>query len=393
MRITVMCLRNLIRRRFRTSLCVFGVSLATIFIVAIGATTTKYTATIREMNIFFSGDIVVVAQGAMVVQAFPVVAGNLPLDVADKVNQVEGVETAVPMLVRFGYQVEAVVQLAPTNVSIGVPPGNWSLLVGHTPLKPDGAWPSADSDKKEVVVGPSLALQYDLAVGSSVRVKNTNLTVVGILDTRSPLLTRSMILPLNLAQRLYYGHTRWINMVVARPAEARMEGPVASKIEEEIEGLEALPTPERNEIVEPLLQDIEAWNLGLSSALYCLSMVLVTMVAMISVSERRRDFATLDAIGAPKSSIFRIVITETALIGLLGGLAGILLGSIAAVLIASVYTHIPLSLFFFDFFRFLSPLFLIKNLASTIAVSCVAGIIPALVALRVNIAEVLRAEY
>lgn len=393
MRITTMCLRNLLRRRLRTSLCVFGVALATVFIVAIGATTTKYTTTIREMNIFFSGDIVVVAQGAMVVQAFPVVAGNLPEGVAEKVAQVEGVEAAVPMLVRFGYQVEAVVQLAPTNVSIGVPPGNWSLLVGHTPLKPAGAWPSADPDRQEVVVGPSLAAQYDLAVGSNIRVENTNLTVMGILDTRSALLTRAMILPLSLAQRLYYGHTRWVNMVVAKPAETMREEQVANRIEEEIEGLEALPTAERNEIVEPLLQDIETWNLGLGSALYFLSMILVTMVAMINVSERRRDFATLDAIGAPKRSIFRIVITETTLIGFLGGAAGMLLGSIAAIVIASLYTHIPISLFFADFFRFLPPLFLIKNLVSTIVVSCIAGILPAVIALKMNIAEMLRAEY
>ncbi|MDH5783935.1 MAG: hypothetical protein OEZ35_09815, partial [Candidatus Bathyarchaeota archaeon] len=161
-----MCLRNLLRRRFRTSLCIFGISLATIFIVAIGATTTRYMALIEEMNIFFSGDVVVVAEGAMVIQAFPVVGGNLPVSVVEKVQHVNGIKTAVPMLVRFSYQVEAVIQLVPTNVSIGIPPGNWSVLVGHTPLKPGGNWPSADPSEKEVVVGPSLAQQYDLTVGS-----------------------------------------------------------------------------------------------------------------------------------------------------------------------------------------------------------------------------------
>jgi len=388
-----MCLRNLLRRRFRTSLCIFGVSLATIFIVAIGATTTNYTTVIREMNIFFSGDVVVVAEGAMVIQAFPVVGGNIPVSVVEKVQQVNGVKTAVPMLVRFGYQVEAVIQLAPTNVSIGIPHGNWSVLVDHTPLKSGGNWPSADPDKKEVVVGPSLAVQYDLAVGSKVKVENTNLTVAGILDTRSALLSRSIILPLKLAQRLYYGHTMWINMVVAEPEEEEIQKEVANRIEEEILGVEALTTHERNEIIEPLLHDIETWNLGLSSALYLLSMILVIMVAMMNVSERRRDFATLDAIGAPKSSIFRMVITETTLIGLLGGLAGIVLGSIAAILIAGIYTKIPLSMFFFDFFNIVSPLLMIKILASTVAVSCIAGVIPAIAASRMNISEILRSEY
>jgi len=389
-----MCLRNLLRRRFRTSLCIFGVSLATIFIVAIGATTTNYTAVIREMNIFFSGDVVVVAEGAMVIQAFPVVGGNLPSSALEKVQQVNGVETAVPMLVRFGYQVEAVIQLAPTNVSVGIPPGNWSVLVGHTPLKPGGDWPSPDPGEKEVVIGSSLAKQYDLIVGSKVKIENTNLTVAGILDTRSALLSRSLILPLELAQRLYYGHTMWIgNMIVTQPHEGVTEKELVDRIEAEILGVEALTTDERNEIVEPLLHDIETWNLGISSALYLLSMVLVTTVAMMNVSERRRDFATLDAIGAPRVSIFRMVITETTLIGLLGCLVGLLLGSIAAILIASFYTNIPLSMFFFDLLDIVPPLFMTKILASTVVVSCVAGIIPAIVASRMNISEVLRSEY
>jgi len=391
-----MCLRNLLRRRFRTSLCIFGVSLATIFIVAIGATTTNYTTVIRKMNIFFRGDVVVVAEGAMVIQAFPVIGGNIPESVVEKVQQVNGVKTAVPMLVRFGYQIEAVIQLAPSNVSIGIPSGNWSVLVGHTPLKPGGNWPSADPDKKEVVVGPSLAKQYDLAVDSKVKVENTNLTVAGILDSRSALLSRSIILPLELARRLYYPDPRvsWMgNMVVVELEEEGTEKEVADRIEAEILGVEALTTDERNEIIEPLLHDIETWNLGLSSVLYLLSMILVTMVAMMNVSERRRDFATLDAIGAPKSAIFRMVITESTLIGLLGGLAGIVLGSIAAMLIASIYTNIPLSMFFFDLFNIVSPLLMIKILASTVAVSCIAGVIPAIAASRMNISEVLRSEY
>ena len=391
-----MCLRNLLRRRLRTSLCILGVSIATVFIVAVGATTTSYVATIRGMNMFFTGDVVVVAEGAMVVQAFPVMGGNLPASVIERMNEVEGVERVIPVLVRFGYHVEAVIQLAPSNVSIGIPPGDWSVLVGHTPLNPGGDWPSADSDREEVVVGPSLAKQYDFAVGSKMTVEGKNLTIAGILDSQSALLSRSIILPLELARTLYYPDPTisWIgNMAVVKLEEGKAETEVAHEIEAEVTGVEALTTEERNEIVEPLLQDIETWNLGLSSVLYLLSMILVTMVAMINVSERRRDFATLDAIGAPKGSIFRIVITETTLIGLIGAVGGIALGSLAAVLIASVYTNIPLSMFLFDLFGIVSPLFMVQIIASTVLISCVAGVMPAVAASKRNIQEVLRSEY
>ena len=388
-----MCLRNLLRRRVRTSLCILGITLAVMFIVTIGATTSRYTSIIREMNIFFNRDILVVAQGSIVVHAFPISGGNLPEDTVDEVGRIEGVRKVVPMLVFFGYKLEDVIQLVPTNISIGIPPESWVILVGSTPLKPDGRWPSANSSAKEVVVGPSLADQYNLVVGSTTKIKNYNLTVVGILDTPSAILARSIIMPLRVAQYVYFPtHPSWINMMVVEPEEGT-EKEVAENIEANITGLKALAADERNEIIAPLLSDIETWNLGIRGMLFFLSMILVTTVAMMNISERIKDFATLGAIGAPRNSIFRIVITETTLIGLFGGLLGILVGTVGTLFLASLYTNIPLTLYFQDLFGVVSPIFMVEILASTLVVSCVAGIIPAISATRANISEILRSEY
>ena len=135
------------------------------------------------MNIFFSGDITVVAQGSIVVQAFPISGGNLPEDTVGEVKRIEGVRNAVPMLVFFGFELEDVIQLVPANISIGIPSESWGILIGSTPLEPDGRWPSANSSAKEVIVGPSLVDQYNLALGSTIKIKDHNITVVGILDT------------------------------------------------------------------------------------------------------------------------------------------------------------------------------------------------------------------
>jgi len=363
------------------------------FIVTIGATTSRYTSIIREMNIFFNRNILVVAQGSIVVQAFPIGGGNLPEDTIDEVRRIEGVRKVVPMLVFFGYTLEDVIQLVPTNISIGIPPEKWAILVGSTPLKPDGRWPSANSSAKEAVTGPSLADQYNLVVGSTIKIKNYSLTIVGILDTPSAVLARTIIMPLRVAQYVYSPtHPSWINMMVVEPEEDT-EKEVAENIEANITGLKALTADERNEIIAPLLSDIETWNLGISGMLFFLSMILVTTVAMMNISERIKDFATLSAIGAPRNSIFRIVITETTLIGLFGGLLGILVGTVGTLFLASLYTNIPLTLYFQDLFGVVSPIFMVEISASTLVVSCVAGIIPAINATRANISELLRAEY
>ena len=360
-------------------------------IVAVGATIMRYTSIMKEMNLFFNGDVVVVPKGVPVIYAFPI-GGTLLENVVDKVKEVEGVKTAVPLLFVIASKPDEVIQLVPMNVSIGVPAGEWEVLVGSTPLKPGGSWPSADSSDKEVVVGTSLSDQYNLTVGSKVSVRKYDLRVVGILEAQSAFLSRTIIMSLKLAQEIY-GYNMLINIIVVEPKEGIPEEEIANTIELEIGSTNALTSDERNEIVEPLLSDIEKWNLGIRSVLFFLSMILVTTVAIMNVSERRRDFATLDAIGSPKSFIFVMVIIETGLIGLFGGLAGILLGSVAAVYITSVYTSIPISMIFPGLTYVVSPTMIIEILASTVTVSCVAGIIPAITATRMKVTEVLRSEY
>jgi putative ABC transport system permease protein len=111
------------------------------------------------------------------------------------------------------------------------------------------------------------------------------------------------------------------------------------------------------------------------------------------VSERRRDFATLDAMGAPTSYVFRVVITETFLMGVLGGVIGIAFGSLAAIVLASLYTSIPLALFFPSILEIVPPVYMLETFASIVGVCWLGGIVPAVSAMRMRIVEVLRAEY
>lgn len=385
-----MCIRNLFRRRTRTLLCVLGIALATMSIVAIGATTSRYISIIKEMHIYFSGKVVVVSKGAIVIEAFPISRDSFLESKAEKVQEVDGVENAVPML--FIYNLEGAVEALPTNFTIGIPCGNWSVLVGPTPLKPGGHWPSADSSGNEVVVGSSLSDQYNLAAGAKIKLEGYDLKVTGVLDTSSAILSRSTIMSLELVQDIY-GYNMMVNLIVVEPMKGVRAEELADRIEAEIEKINALTDEERTDLARPLISNIETLTLGIRTVIFFLSMILVTTVAMMNISERRRDFATLDAIGAPKSFVFKMVVTETGLMGLFGGIAGILLGSVVAILMASLYTGIPISLFFPGIFDITPPYLMLEILVSTVAVSCTAGVIPSIAAARMNITEVLRAEY
>jgi len=390
MQLVTMCFRNLSRRRLRTFLCVFGVAVSTCFIIAVGATTSRCATIMTEMNVFFRGEVVIVARGVFVIQGFPI-GGAIPQSVVDDLKKMDCVEKAIPMLFNFDFGPGEASGILPVNATIGLPVEEWPMIIGFSTLKPGGTLPQANSTK-EVIVGCSIADQYGILTGSKINLKDQELTVCGIIESPSALLARSIIMSLELAQDIF-NYPMQINMAVAKPKPNVMQEELASRIEGEINYVMTLTENERNELIKPVLDAVKNWNMAIQGILFFLSVILVAIVGMMNTSERRRDFATLDAMGAPLTYIFRVVILEMSLIGVLGGILGIAFGSLAALVLSSLYTNIPLAQFFPSIFEIVPPIYMLEIFVAVVVVCCIGGIIPAINATRMRIAEVLRAEY
>jgi putative ABC transport system permease protein len=344
------------------------------------------------MNVLFSGQIMVVSKSAVVIQAIPITRGSFQERLAEEIKtEIEGVEKAVPVLFITSINLDQL-QLIPPNFTLGIPVEEWRFMLGPTPLKNGvGHFPTNESSS-EVVVGPSLADQYGWVVRDNVTVNGYNVTVAGILDTKLAILSRCIVMPLKLAQTIY-AYPNSVNMITVKPVQGYPIANLTEAIEKEYSYLKALTEEERNDIIQPVLDQVGLWSFGIQTVVFAISLILVMTVTLMSVSERRRDFATLDAMGAPISYVFRIVLVETALIGAIAGVLGIALGSIASLILASLYTNIPLALFFPSIFEIVPPLYMLEMFTAIVAVCCVGGIIPAINATRMRIAEVLRAEY
>jgi len=392
-RLLTLCFRNLFRRKTRTILCIVGVALAATFVIAVGATTLRYTTVIKEMNVLFSGQLMVVDKNAIVVQAIPIGGSMLPQNsTVDKIQAIAGVEKAVPILFVTPMSVGDLMELVPVNFSMGIPVEDWRLILGSIPLKDGVGHFPANESSNEIVVGLSLADQYSWSVGTKIDVGGRELVVTGILDTRLALLNRCVVMPLTLSQELYNYRGR-VNIITVKPVSGYLERNLTESIKGEVSYVDVLNEDERNDMVQPILAQVETFNVGIQTVVFVMSLILVMTVTIMSVSERRRDFATLDAMGAPLSYVFRVVILESSLIGVLGGVLGLIFGSLAALLLASVYTNIPIALFFPSLFDIVPPLYMVEIFVTIVAVCCVGGIIPAINATKMRIAEVLRAEY
>jgi putative ABC transport system permease protein len=393
MRLLTFCFRNLFRRKARTSLCITGVALATTFLIAVGAATLRYTTVLKEMSVLFADQIMVTSKEAIVIQAIPISRSMLPQNyTVEKLQEVEGVEKAIPVLFITPIGIGEVIQPVPVNFTMGIPVNDWQLVLGSTPLRGNVGHFPTDESSNEIIVGPSLADQHNLTAGALTRINDHVLKIVGILDTKLALLNRCILMPLRLAQTIY-SYEGSVNIITVKPSQGILQANLASDIKAKINYVQALTEDDRNDMIQPIIGQIEIWNVGLETVVLAMSLILVTTVTLMTVSERRRDFATLDAIGAPLSYVFRIVILETSLIGILGGAVGVFFGSLGALGLASFYTSIPLIQFFPSLFEIVPPLYMFEMILAIIACACLGGTIPALNAMRMHVADILRAEY
>jgi len=388
MKVTAVCLRNLKHRRLRTILCISGIALAVTFIVGIGAATSRITTIIKEMNLFFENEIIVVPRDVIVIQGFPI-GGMIPETVVNELKEIEGVNDAVPVIFILNFKTGETSRIFPANITIGLPLEKLSLLFSFPP-RIEGRLPT--DPNKEVLVGGSIADQYSLFIGDTLSFEGYNLTLSGIIRGPSILLSRSVVTSLELSQKVHK-YVAQISMVVVKPDADVDTEKIASEIENRISYVMALTEHERNELTNPILDELIFWDYGMKLFSFLISAMLITTVGIMNVSESRRDFATLIALGASKLAIFKIVITETILIGLFGGCVGLLLGGLVAVFIVSSCTSIPASLFIQGFFDLVSPYLAIEVLVLTLVTCCLSGVVPAVFALRINVNETLRAEY
>ena len=124
-------------------------------------------------------------------------------------------------------------------------------------------------------------------------------------------------------------------------------------------------------------------------------MALVVMVASAiaimlalynSIEQRRRQIAVFRILGCSRTRIFGLVLTESAIVGLIGALVGIALAVIGTAIVAGVI-HDQLGLTVS--IPFWSMWTLIVG-TGTVCLAALAGIIPALTAYRTPVVEHLR---
>jgi putative ABC transport system permease protein len=191
-----------------------------------------------------------------------------------------------------------------------------------------------DAAERAVVLGQTAAEVLVKKVGDTLEFENAELSVVGIVDGGAVVENGSVILSLPLLQEIS-GNQGKINVIDVRvaPGTSKQE---LTRLCEQINGL----VPEARAVIAgEHIRDSQAyrminamsWSTSLLAVLVGVLGVMNTM--LMTVLERTHEICVLLAIGWKRSRIVRMILLESALLGFLGGVVGVLIGVVGVKLL------------------------------------------------------------
>ena len=347
--------RNLARNRWRSGLTLGGIALSVAFMVWIlGFMEGWMGEMVRGATAVETGQVqvhtVAFAETPRAYRSFPLDSGML-----DTIRSVEEVQAVTPRVRFYGLvgheeksQVAQILGVDPTlearttPVAQGITKGRW---LAETPPE----YPAP----REAVLGEGVARQLRVGEGDELvaffeaadgSLGNDLLQVVGIVRTGNSMVDRSAVY-LHLADAQFLGaldgevHELVIktdDLTRARETSQALAAVLGARTEMP-EDAEEAPDQVKNALVVRPWQEIlpsVSQMLTVSKQSYFLTYILIYLVAAVgilntqrmSALERKREFGVLMAIGMRPRKMFRMIVTESLVLGGLGGILGTALG-------------------------------------------------------------------
>jgi ABC-type antimicrobial peptide transport system permease subunit len=186
---------------------------------------------------------------------------------------------------------------------------------------------------REALISATYAARHSLKVGSKLNLNGKRFTVVGLVDPPLGGQGADVYLPLAQLQELS-GQNGLVNVVLVR---ARDSGSVAGAEESITAEYPAAQVASSKQVADEISGSlVDAANLSddlglaLSLVAAAAAFVLAALLALSSVGKRVRELGTLKALGWTQRRVVRQIAGESLTQGILGGVAGVVLGLLAA---------------------------------------------------------------
>ena len=353
-------LRNVTQRKTRTGLTIFGIALGIFAIMVMGGMSEYFSRNADRGLDLMSDKIYVVPETGFF-------GGSLEDSMVSKVKHIPGVFDAYG-LVYLPYDMESLGMFG--AFVVGIAPEKQELTLKDVKLTQGRLL--VPGDTYSAVVGSNVARQYNLNVGDELEVKSKrvqrastitstrNFTVVGITEFTSSDFDSIIGIPIDTAKK-FYEMDHQLTYIWAIPEKGVDAEDLSRRIELGVENIKTISPQELRKQSEQLLLVLNLITISAAVLAAIIGGLSVMNTMLMSVSERTREFGLMKAMGAEVRDILLLTMGESALMGVMGGIFGIVGGSIfiyymngylasmGTVLFAVTYRLVAVSLLFATF--------------------------------------------
>jgi putative ABC transport system permease protein len=378
--------RNLIQRKSMTALALVGLVLGVATIVTLVSISVGIQSLVSE-KIGETKGVMVMQKDSTMGPFFSLIS----MEDVKKIESIAGVRNVCPRIMFFPSKVEGKF----TSMTSGNPMDN-GIVAGvdsaRESMKRIGPLPVSGtitrgrfllpSDKAAAVLGKKIADNYKKAVGSSIEINGEKLRVVGIFETGTKQTDSYILMPLSEAQQLTGLASDKVRAAFVEVEDTNQITHMANIIEAKVQGVDAVSTEQVGQMISGLLSNVEAFLWVISGIAAIVAGINIVNTMLMSIMEREQELGILRAVGWTQDDIIMLIMAESILLGIAGGVVGVAFGAGLVEVIKSVLgIHMLVD----------APL-AAEACAFALAVGTLGGVYPAWRASRLDPLEAVRGE-
>jgi putative ABC transport system permease protein len=337
---TVRYVRDLGRRKVRTTLTILGITIGIWALVVFGSMANKISAMVQGGSGYYA-DKITVSDKSGSLGGFA--AAPMSMKTAALLRQVEGVDVVEPeVMMLMDDKMAAVSMGVPPIIGAAVPGASAGRETFPIHYANGRALTAADEGRYYTVLGSDIARKFSKGVGDTIVLKGIQFLVVGVMEPTLTAPDQEAMVPFMAAQQMFVStlppmiQSKIVSTDIAttmvvylKPGET--PATVAARIKAQVPDVATMTGADFDQQIGSATSVLNAILVGIALISLVVGGLSVINTMAMSIAERTREIGIKRAIGGSRSRIVRELVTESALMGFIGGMLGLFFGALVCI--------------------------------------------------------------